>query len=56
MTPEQTLAADPDNMLDPENVFHPLAINNMTSSAVDDTADSSSPGLTFMVRLNKKYP
>ena len=50
MTPEQTLAADPDNILDPENVFHPLAVNNMTSSAAEtETVNSSSPGLTFMV-------
>lgn len=56
MTPEQTHAADPDNIMDPENVFHPLAVNNMSSSAVDDTTDSSSPGLTFMVSFNIDYP
>ena len=53
MTPEQTLAADPDNIMDPENVFHPLAVNNMSGSAsTDDSKNSTSPGLTFMVNIS----
>ena len=32
LSPEQSAMTNPDNLMDPSNVFHPLAVNNLSGS------------------------
>ena len=61
MSTEQSLLADPENILDSSNIYHPLVVNNVKDlNSTQSSSDSNSPLFTFLVSITntiylKKY-
>ena len=56
MSPDQSELADPENILEPSNVFHPLVVNNLKDlNSTHSSTDTASPLYTFLVRIYGQF-